>query len=127
MVLIVGGRKQGKLEYALKKYNLNADEAACELGSSKIVCGLQDIIKTLVSDGEDAVLTILRHAEKYPDTIYISDEVGCGVVPIDPFEREWREAVGRTCVALAERAEEVERIFCGLPMKLKDGRSIRTD
>ena len=30
-----------------------------------------------------------------------------------------REAVGRLCCRLAERAERVERIFCGLPMVLK--------
>ena len=30
-----------------------------------------------------------------------------------------RQAVGRLCCRLAERAERVERIFCGLPMVLK--------
>ena len=35
------------------------------------------------------------------------------------LERARREAVGRLCCRLAERAERVERIFCGLPMVLK--------
>ena len=51
--------------------------------------------------------------------ILICDEVGCGVVPVEPAQRARREAVGRLCCRLAERAERVERIFCGLPMVLK--------
>ena len=46
-------------------------------------------------------------------------EVGCGVVPVDPSERVWREEVGRLCCALAQKAGRVERIFCGLSMVLK--------
>ena len=46
-------------------------------------------------------------------------EVGCGVVPVDPSERAWREEVGRLCCALAQKAGRVERIFCGLSMVLK--------
>ena len=41
------------------------------------------------------------------------------MVPIDPGERSWREAVGRLCCVLARRADRVERIFCGLSMVLK--------
>ena len=57
--------------------------------------------------------------EANPDVILICDEVGCGVVPVEPAQRARREAVGRLCCRLAERAERVERIFCGLPMVLK--------
>ena len=41
------------------------------------------------------------------------------MVPVEPEQRTWREAVGRLCCRLAQRAERVERIFCGLPMVLK--------
>ena len=50
---------------------------------------------------------------------YGLERVGCGVVPLDPAERAWREEVGRLCCALAQKAERVERIFCGLSMVLK--------
>lgn len=39
-----------------------------------------------------------------PDLILVSDEVGYGVVPIDAFDRAYREAVGRICTKLAHTA-----------------------
>ncbi len=48
-------------------------------------------------------------------------EIGGGVVPADPEERAGREAAGRLGCLLAQRAERVIRVFCGLPMVLKDG------
>ena len=53
------------------------------------------------------------------DKILICEDISCGVVPIDPEQRAWREAVGRMNAMLAARAERVTRIFCGLPMELK--------
>ena len=60
-----------------------------------------------------------RLERENPSAIVTCDEVGCGVVPVEPAQRARREAVGRLCCRLAERAERVERIFCGLPMVLK--------
>ena len=34
-------------------------------------------------------------AEKNKDTIVIADEIGNGIVPLDAFEREYREQTGR--------------------------------
>ena len=53
------------------------------------------------------------------DKILLCEDISCGVVPIDPEQRAWREAVGRMNAMLAARAERVTRIFCGLPMELK--------
>lgn len=53
------------------------------------------------------------------DKILLCEDIACGVVPIDPEQRAWREAVGRMNAMLAARAERVTRIFCGLPMELK--------
>lgn len=51
--------------------------------------------------------------------VIIATEVGGGVVPINREERAAREAAGRLSVLLAQRAERVVRVFCGLPMELK--------
>ena len=51
--------------------------------------------------------------------VVISTEVGGGVVPVDAGERAAREAAGRLACLLAERADTVVRVFCGLPMALK--------
>lgn len=117
--LIIGGHGQGKLDYVREKYKIRHDEISYELGENQVVYSLHIIVKKLIEEGEDPVSVVLRHAENHPGTIYICDEVGSGVVPIDPFERQWRESVGRVCTALAGRAEEVERIFCGLSMTLR--------
>ena len=49
----------------------------------------------------------------------IATEVGGGVVPVDPAERAAREAAGRLSCLLAQRAEAVVRVFCGIPTVLK--------
>ena len=54
-----------------------------------------------------------------PDRILITDEIGYGIVPIDPFERGYREETGRICCLLAERSEEVWRVCCGIGTQLK--------
>ena len=51
--------------------------------------------------------------------IIICDETGCGLVPVDAFEREYRETAGRICTALAEHADEVYRVVCGIGMRIK--------
>ena len=43
----------------------------------------------------------------------------CGVIPLDPRERRNREAAGRLSCLLAERAETVVRVCCGIPQVLK--------
>ena len=51
--------------------------------------------------------------------IVIATEMGGGVVPTDPEERAAREAAGRLSCLLAERADTVVRVCCGLPQVLK--------
>lgn len=116
MILIVGGAKQGKLDYVLKKTGLGPEDVARNPESARnkpIFDGLAQWVRA----HPDTELSGLL--QDNPDVIILCDEVGCGVVPVDPAERAWREAVGRLCCALAERAERVERICCGLSMVLK--------
>ena len=41
------------------------------------------------------------------------------VVPVDKNERAAREAAGRLGCLLAQRADAVVRVFCGIPVYLK--------
>ena len=52
--------------------------------------------------------------------VVIASETGAGVVPVDATERKNREAAGRLACLLAERADTVVRVVCGLPQVLKD-------
>ena len=58
--------------------------------------------------------------DKNPDIILISNELGYGVVPIDKFDREYRETTGRVCTRLAKKSKSVVRIICGMECVLKD-------
>ena len=57
--------------------------------------------------------------KRNPNAILIGDEVGSGVVPMDPFEKKYRDAVGKAYCEIAKYADTVERIFCGLGQRIK--------
>ena len=61
--------------------------------------------------------TLARELAEYD--IVIATEVGGGVVPMDAEERAGREAAGRLACLLAERADCVVQMFCGIPTVLK--------
>lgn len=73
------------------------------------------------------VQTLAANAESLPALadelaqydVVTATEVGGGVVPIDPVQRAAREAAGRLACLLAERADCVVQMFCGLPTVLK--------
>ena len=109
MRLIIGGKHQGKLEYALS-LGYTMEDVATQLPTDKpVLYGLQDLVR----ENPD-----LR-SEDIPDCIVICDELGCGVVPLEFEGRLWRERTGRLCCELAKRADRVDRVFCGIAMQLK--------
>ena len=112
MVLIIGGMAQGKLDFVRRQLGVTAWSTGV-LGAEDCVYGPQDILRAQPEADVDGWL--LAH----PDGVVICDEVGCGVTPLDRTDREWRERVGRTCCRLAERAEAVYRVRCGLGARIK--------
>ncbi len=101
-LLIVGGAGQNKALFA----------RGCESVQNDAHLVVQDMMKAGLSHEE--MLLRLSSFEAV-----VCDEVGCGVVPIDAFERLWREEVGRLCCDLAAKAQVVLRVACGLPQVLK--------
>ena len=65
-----------------------------------------------------AVLTE-RLFKACPGRVLVTDEIGLGIVPLDPFEREYREETGRICCLLAAQSQQVWRVACGLGQRLK--------
>ena len=51
--------------------------------------------------------------------VVIATEVGGGIVPVEAAEREARERAGRLNCLLAEWADAVVRVFCGIPKLMK--------
>ncbi len=129
MILITGGAYQGKLDYAKEEYGLTDDDVfTCEEASTavgfdeKIVNHFERYVLALIKAGqvpEKAVGMQLR-ANRYKGRIIICDDISQGLVPMDATERAWREGVGRTMVKIAEQADRVVRVFCGIPEVVKD-------
>lgn len=120
MKLITGGAFQGKVRYAQEKYEIpdseTADAASASdrmLESAALVYNLQEYIRTHHT-GSNCKLPSFRK-----DAVIICDEVGCGVIPLSYEERSFREAAGRICCRLAEQAESVELIRCGIARRIK--------
>ena len=114
MRLIIGGYAQGRLSYCRRKYGVtDADiwDAACS--------PLAQWQGQRVKEGKEPALVVQFPFFQQKELLIISQEMGCGLVPVSPEKRALREAVGRMNCALAEQAESVERVCCGLGMYLK--------
>ena len=114
MVLIVGGMAQGKLAFAKRALGVSAWSEG-RLSTENCVHGLHLAVRALAEPEAAVDQWLMAH----PDGVVICDEVGCGVTPLDRADREWRERVGRICCSLAEKAEAVYRVQCGLEARLK--------
>ena len=124
MELYIGGYAQGKLDYVLQQHPkqqfvmMDGAQMTAE-GVPVLFNHFHLWVKELVWQGEDAEGITAAFVEAHPDCIIISDEVGCGIVPMEQKEREYRERLGRILTGFARRAERVERILCGMGQRLK--------
>ena len=73
----------------------------------------------MMREGKDLENFAGKLMTENPGLILVSDEIGCGIVPVDPFDRQYREMTGRVCTQLAACAEEVYRVVCGIGMRIK--------
>ena len=125
MVLIFGGAYQGKLDFAMKKFNIkDTDIFTCTEDSfpdfsKKIIDRAELFFLKCVKDGIEPRDILCENINMLQDKIVIARDISQGIVPIDSVQRAWREASGRAMMYLAGEAEEVHRVFCGLSEKLK--------
>lgn len=124
MKLIIGGAYQGKLTYAVKKYSLDSKDIFDFAGGypeGQYACYTH--FEQLTRRAALSRQPFGNFIDDFPgmafNSIVISREIGCGVVPMDADERFWREYHGMALSALARNAESVTRIFCGIPEVLK--------
>ena len=148
MKLVIGGVAQGKLDYVLEnmieeseKYDVYdcfflKDNACNDKAPNMewpwdfavdderifIIDKFHYFIRAVLENKlplQEYILKFMQFAEENPDTIVIADEIGNGIVPLDAFEREYREQTGRVEILLAKKADEVVRVICGIGQKIK--------
>ena len=125
MHFIIGGRYMGKLAYAKSLYGDNTP--VCDLSveepesifTARVAVNLQYGVRFILKRGERTIDFFEVNSNRIKDKILIGDEIGSGIVPVDPFERLWRDETGFLYQFLATRADLVDRVWAGIPCRLK--------
>lgn len=129
MVLIIGGVCQGKRRFARELSGMDEEAFLADTADGskdhpeealkkRFLTGFHEWIRRLMEEGEDPGEFVRQVLKAEPELVTM-DEVGCGVVPIERAERDYREAAGLAGQMLAAHAGQVYRIVCGIPVKIK--------
>ncbi len=129
MILIIGGACQGKKKFAQELSGMDepafssnmadgADDCPEDAWKKRFLIGFHQWIRRTLEEGKDPE-EFVRQVIKAGTEIVTMDEIGCGIVPIERAERDYREAAGRAGQMLAGHARQVYRVVCGIPVKIK--------
>ena len=126
MKFVTGGCYQGKQQWVLTHEKLLqsqiADGAVCsakEIKDAKALDHFHLLVQRWMLADKNPSEEIESVLRSNPGLIIITDEIGGGIVPMDPKEREWREGHGRVCCQLAKRADCVIRVIAGIGRRIK--------
>lgn len=109
MIVVLGGRYAGGAEYAEKHYP-----------GYRILTGYEERILKQLERGEDPLQCAGTFAEKLDaQCVLVLTEMGCGIVPAEQDERQFREMNGRVNCLFAELAEQVIRVIAGVGQRIK--------
>lgn len=124
--LVIGGAYQGKTDYVRKKYvfsemeildcgDLADMERVSRITDFRCVLHLEQYILECIKQNAEPV----EPSRFMPGTVLTCNDIFCGVVPMNPVLRRWREKCGRYLARAASFAAEVTRVTCGIPERLK--------
>lgn len=126
-ILVIGGACQGKTEWVQKTFPKYKNISVETLLSDNREGRLKGFVwlnkfhlnmkQWIMQDKE--YQNELELIMKNPSWLIVSDEIGNGIVPMDKRNRRWREETGRALCTIAREADEVYRIYCGIPTKIK--------
>lgn len=129
-VLVIGGAYQGKLEFVLQTFGLALEQV---MDYKTILSGGFDkveeriiainqfhlVMKHWIEQEREPEKLVDWIVEKQKICVIISNEIGGGLVPMEKTERYYREQTGRALCKLAEKADEVYRVQCGIASRIK--------
>ena len=116
MILVFGGAYNGKLSCVKEKFNIS-DEEVLTLNN---IDNFQNLTYKMSLENQDPLKYILENESLFKDKIIISDDICEGIVPLKKEDRIWRENTGKCLQYLSKNSKEVYRVFCGIPMVIKD-------
>lgn len=114
MILVIGAIASGKMAYVRSLGYSDSDIANAVLDERPVLNNLQDIV---FSDPTGSAALYEALVQK---SVVICNEVGSGIIPVERADRDAREATGRLCNRLAQAAERVVRLVCGIPVVIKE-------
>ena len=123
MILVIGGAYNGKKEYVRANFGEEYFVIEDYHKSVRELCEREiEEPKLLAAEYTKKLISSLLEEEQCGEneTIIICDEVGSGLVPMERFEREYREAVGRCCTLIAAQARKVIRVYAGIGRIIKN-------
>ena len=121
-ILVIGGAYQGKKQWVNETFPQYKEYNVLDLKNTSDLIRINDfhiLMKQWISNNFDYMDNVKKICNMN-SWIIISDEIGNGIVPINKEERIWREETGRTLTFIAKNADEVYRIYCGIPTKIKE-------
>lgn len=124
MKLVIGGTFQGKTAYAKNTYAVDEwiDGRDCEwdaVFSAKGIHHFHEYIKRLLEEKKEIKGFAEKLITENPNAVIVTNELGYGVVPLEAFDRLYRETTGRVCTVLAAASDEVTRVVCGIGQVIK--------
>lgn len=127
MNFIFGGTAQGKLKFAIDKYDQNVEVYDLKRSSifdvisekKETIINLQDGVAQLLKAGLNPKDYIETNIDKFDNKVLIGNEIGCGIVSMDAFDRLWRDETGRVYQFIAAQSIIVDRVWAGIGMNLK--------
>jgi len=121
MTIYLGGAGHGQAALCEKETGLIPRRCTPEEAmTAPAVADLHLLLRDVLSSGGDARAFARELLARNPGAAVTCDEIGGGIVPLDPFERRWREETGRALGdLLSAPGTRLVRVWYGIGEALK--------
>lgn len=125
MIFVIGGAYQGKTAFVMEHLKIEKqdmlDGESCSyeaIYDAKVIHHFERFIYRLMKEEKPVFSFVQSLLEENKNLCIIMTEIGNGLVPIDSFERNYRETVGRVGCLIVKYAAEVYRVQVAIPTKI---------